>query len=354
MRAAVEERYAEALRRSRPRRRRRRSPGASSSARASRSAATTARAPRSCAASMSGRGSTDGAGGAGVLDQHAAQLTLGQAVGRGRRRRPRCPCPRHGCGPPRWSAGARRRRRRTGPSRCAVRPAYERHRLRGSGALVEQRRVGGRQPGQVGDDGLEVEQRLEAALGDLRLVRRVGGVPAGVLEHVAPDHRRRDGRVVAEADHRLGRPVLRGEVRSARAVASSSRGSGRSRSPRRGCRRAPRPPSATRATRARSRSSMGRRRRVAGRCAGRRTRRVRRGRVAVIGGSLVGVSRRLPLCRSGEGLQSANPARSGCLRGSGEELPLRRATLRSGSGRAATLPRGIVSDAKPSRVRAWR
>ena len=67
------------------------------------------------------------------------------------------------------------------------------------------------QAGQVGHDGLEVEQRLEAALRDLRLVRRVGGVPGGVLEHVAPDHRRRDGGVVAEPDHGLRRTVLRGE-----------------------------------------------------------------------------------------------------------------------------------------------
>ena len=37
----------------------------------------------------------------------------------------------------------------------------------------------GGQPGEVADHGLEVEQRLEPALGDLRLVRRVGGVPGG-------------------------------------------------------------------------------------------------------------------------------------------------------------------------------
>src|SRR3546814_9110392 len=37
-----------------------------------------------------------------------------------------------------------------------------------------------RQAGQVGDHGLEVEQGLEAPLGDLRLVGRVGGVPTRV------------------------------------------------------------------------------------------------------------------------------------------------------------------------------
>ena len=80
-------------------------------------------------------------------------------------------------------------------------PAGERHRLRGGAGLVEQGGVGDRQPGQVGDHRLEVEQRLEAALRDLRLVRRVGRVPGGVLQQVAPDHRRRDRAVVALPDH---------------------------------------------------------------------------------------------------------------------------------------------------------
>src|SRR3546814_16437491 len=69
-----------------------------------------------------------------------------------------------------------------------------------------------RQAGQVGDHGLEVEQGLEAPLGDLRLVGRVGGVPARVLEHVAPDHRRGHRAVVAETDHGLGRAVASREL----------------------------------------------------------------------------------------------------------------------------------------------
>ena len=87
----------------------------------------------------------------------------------------------------------------------------ERHRLGGGGRLVEQRRVRDRQAGQVGDHRLEVEQRLEPALRDLRLVRRVGRVPGGVLEHVAQDDRRRDGAVVAQADHRRHHLVAVGE-----------------------------------------------------------------------------------------------------------------------------------------------
>ena len=47
------------------------------------------------------------------------------------------------------------------------------HGLGGGGALVEQRGVGDLQAGEVDHHGLEVEQRLQPALGDLRLVGRV-------------------------------------------------------------------------------------------------------------------------------------------------------------------------------------
>ncbi len=59
------------------------------------------------------------------------------------------------------------------------RPACERHRLGRGRALVEHRRVRRGEPGQVGDHGLEVEQRLEPSLADLRLIRRVRRVPGG-------------------------------------------------------------------------------------------------------------------------------------------------------------------------------
>ena len=85
--------------------------------------------------------------------------------------------------------------------RLALRAAADhRHRFRRGGRLVEQRRVRHRQAGEVDHHLLEVEQRLEPTLRDLGLVGRVGGVPAGVLEHVALDHRRRVRAVVAHAD----------------------------------------------------------------------------------------------------------------------------------------------------------
>ena len=76
------------------------------------------------------------------------------------------------------------------------------HGFRRGGALVEQRGIGDFEAGHVDDHLLEVQQRLEAALAHLRLVGRIGGVPAGILQHVAQDDLGRDGAVIAHADHR--------------------------------------------------------------------------------------------------------------------------------------------------------
>ena len=89
-----------------------------------------------------------------------------------------------------------------------------RHHLDGlgdGGGFVEKRGPGHRQTRQVRHGGLEIEQRLEAALRNLRLVGRVGGVPAGVLHDVAADDRRSDGVVVPGADELLLHRVLRRE-----------------------------------------------------------------------------------------------------------------------------------------------
>ena len=94
--------------------------------------------------------------------------------------------------------------------RSALHPPQHRHGLGGRGGLVEERRVGHRHAGEVLDDRLKGQQRLEAALRDLGLVRRVGRVPAGILEDVAQDDRRRHAVAVAEADERThGAVVLR-------------------------------------------------------------------------------------------------------------------------------------------------
>ncbi len=90
-------------------------------------------------------------------------------------------------------------------------PPHQRHRLGRGGALVQQRGARGGQAGEVLNHGLEVQQRLQPALADLGLVRRVGGVPGRVLQHVAHDHRGRDGAVVAHPDHRHAGGVACGQ-----------------------------------------------------------------------------------------------------------------------------------------------
>jgi hypothetical protein len=87
----------------------------------------------------------------------------------------------------------------------------EGHRFGDGRALVEERGVGDFHAGEVADQRLEVEQRFQAALRDLRLVRRVGRVPRGVLEQVAQDRRGRVRVVVALADERAHHAVAVGD-----------------------------------------------------------------------------------------------------------------------------------------------
>src|SRR5699024_12298116 len=51
---------------------------------------------------------------------------------------------------------------------------------------------------------------LPISLGDLGLVRGVGGVPGGVLQHVALDHRGGVGAVVSQTDQRAAHRVAVG------------------------------------------------------------------------------------------------------------------------------------------------
>jgi hypothetical protein len=74
------------------------------------------------------------------------------------------------------------------------------HGFGGGGALVEHGGVGDFEAGEIGDQRLEVEQRLEAALRNLGLIGRVGGIPAGVFQDRALNHAGGGGVVVAGAD----------------------------------------------------------------------------------------------------------------------------------------------------------
>jgi hypothetical protein len=139
---------------------------------------------------------------AGILRQHREGLLGGDGGGKRRRLR------HHDADAHRLGAHAHHRdalRVQVGRhhQHIALRPVgrvRERDGLRRRRALVEQRGAGHRQARQVADHGLEVDQRLKPPLRDLRLIGRVGRVPAGILEDVAQDHRRRVRAVIAHAD----------------------------------------------------------------------------------------------------------------------------------------------------------
>jgi hypothetical protein len=78
-----------------------------------------------------------------------------------------------------------------------------RHRFSGGSGLVEQRGVCDLQPGKIDHDRLEIEQGLQPPLRNFRLVRRVGCVPARVLEDVPEDDRGRDAIGVTHSDERF-------------------------------------------------------------------------------------------------------------------------------------------------------
>ena len=88
----------------------------------------------------------------------------------------------------------------------------ERHRFGRRGRFVQQRGVGDFQSGQLGHHRLEVKQNLQAALRDFRLVRRVGRVPGGILQHVAPNHTRGMGVVIPGPDQRFEYSILPGQL----------------------------------------------------------------------------------------------------------------------------------------------
>ena len=77
---------------------------------------------------------------------------------------------------------------------------HQRHSFGRSGRLVEQRGARHLHPRQIHHHGLEIQKRLQPALRDFGLVRRVRCIPARVLHHHPQDHAWREGVVVAEAD----------------------------------------------------------------------------------------------------------------------------------------------------------
>ena len=79
----------------------------------------------------------------------------------------------------------------------------------GGRGFVEKRGVCDGQAGEGLDHGLEIEQSLKAALGNLRLVGRVRGVPAGIFQQTAADDRRGQSIGISLAVERLQHDILR-------------------------------------------------------------------------------------------------------------------------------------------------
>ena len=83
------------------------------------------------------------------------------------------------------------------------------HRLCAGRRLIQKRRVRHRQAGHIGHHGLKVQQRLQTALRDLRLIGRIGRVPGGVFQDIALDRGRGRRAVIAHTDERGHSHVLR-------------------------------------------------------------------------------------------------------------------------------------------------
>ena len=94
----------------------------------------------------------------------------------------------------------------------ASEPEKHGHRLGRGGRLVQQRGVCEFHAREFRDHGLEVQKRLEAPLGDFRLVGGVLRVPAGVLQDVSRYDGGNHAAVVAEPYVGAERPVSAGDL----------------------------------------------------------------------------------------------------------------------------------------------
>merc|ERR1711937_1020216 len=82
------------------------------------------------------------------------------------------------------------------------------HGLSRGGSLVQQGGVGERKSSEVGDHGLEVQQRLQSSLRDLGLVWGVLSIPTRVLQQVSENHSRGEGSIVSHSNEVLVDLVL--------------------------------------------------------------------------------------------------------------------------------------------------
>ena len=76
----------------------------------------------------------------------------------------------------------------------------QRHGFCHRGRLIQKGRIGNWQPGQIRYHCLEIHQGFQTPLGDFRLIRRIGRIPAGIFQNVPQNHRRRERAMIAKPD----------------------------------------------------------------------------------------------------------------------------------------------------------
>ena len=90
----------------------------------------------------------------------------------------------------------------------ATDPEAEAHRFSSGGGLVQQRRIGNRQTGELADQSLKIEQCLQPSLGDFRLIGGVSRIPSGIFEDMPLDQRRGRRAEIPQADQGTTRFIL--------------------------------------------------------------------------------------------------------------------------------------------------
>ena len=95
---------------------------------------------------------------------------------------------------------------------CLALPPRQHHRFCRRRRFIKQRGVGDFHAGQIADHRLEIQQRFQTPLRNLRLVRRVRGVPRRILQHITQNHRRHHRAVIPLTNQRAEHLVLVGNL----------------------------------------------------------------------------------------------------------------------------------------------
>ena len=113
------------------------------------------------------------------------------------------------CDPQDLRVQARIQQHRPTLAHCA---SHQADSLRSRRSLIQQGSVRNVQAGQVLHHSLEVQQCLKTTLRNLRLIRRIRRVPPSILDHTAPNYRRRQRRRVPLAVERLEHLIFRRQL----------------------------------------------------------------------------------------------------------------------------------------------